>query len=242
VPLKALGFYEVSQHNRAKSVLLGAVFSAGLIASFALLGLFVVGLKGTEYQLNWGELFTKTWFRASIVTILVVMAVGTFGVFSVNVPTSVYRFTPRHDTYVGNFLFGILTAALSTPCTFGMFVGLLTWALAQPSRFVGGSLLTMVGVGMAFPYLVLSAFPELARRFPRTGPWAELVKQMMGFLLLGTAVYFARPFIEKLVRPSQNNHLASDVFWWTLFGVVAVAGVYLLVRTMKFAKRLTPRL
>ncbi|HMC67436.1 MAG TPA: protein-disulfide reductase DsbD domain-containing protein, partial [Gemmataceae bacterium] len=180
VPLKALGFYEVSQHNRAKSVLLGAVFSAGLIASFALLGLFVVGLKGTEYQLNWGELFTKTWFRASIVTILVVMAVGTFGVFSVNVPTSVYRFTPRHDTYVGNFLFGILTAALSTPCTFGMFVGLLTWALAQPSRFVGGALLTMVGVGMAFPYLVLSAFPELARRFPRTGPWAELVKQMMG--------------------------------------------------------------
>jgi thiol:disulfide interchange protein DsbD len=122
-----------------------------------------------------------------------------------------------------------------------MFVGLLAWALTQPA-VVGTALLVTVGAGMAFPYLVLSAFPELARRFPRTGPWAELVKQMMGFLLLGTAVYFARPFIEKLVSSARNRHLPSDVFWWTLFGVVAVAGVFLLVRTMKFAKRLTPRL
>ena len=27
-----------------------------------------------------------------------------FGVFTVNLPTNVYRFTPRHDTYTGNFL------------------------------------------------------------------------------------------------------------------------------------------
>ena len=42
VPLKAMGFYEVSQHNRAKSLALGLVFSLGLVASFAVLGLLVV--------------------------------------------------------------------------------------------------------------------------------------------------------------------------------------------------------
>lgn len=229
VPLKAIGFYEVSQHNRAKSVALGATFSAGLIASFAVLGLLVVVLR----VLNWGELFQQTWFRATIILILLAMAVSTFGVFTVNVPTAIYRFAPRHDTYVGNFLFGILTAALSTPCTFGMFIGVLTWALTQPS-WIGMSLITMVGVGMAFPYFLLSAFPEVARRMPRTGPWAELVKQMMSFLLLATAIYFARPFIDRF--------LSSDAFWWLLFGVVAAAGVYLVVRTLQFASRLTPRL
>lgn len=229
VPLKAVGFYEVSQHNRAKSVALGATFSAGLIASFALLGLLVVVLR----VLNWGELFQQTWFRATIILILLAMAVSTFGVFTVNVPTAIYRFAPRHDTYVGNFLFGILTAALSTPCTFGMFIGVLTWALTQPS-WIGMSLITMVGVGMAFPYFILSAFPEIARRLPRTGPWAELVKQMMAFLLLATAIYFARPFIDRF--------LSSDAFWWLLFGVVAVAAVYLVVRTLQFSTRLTPRL
>ena len=229
VPLKAVGFYEVSQHNRAKSLALGTVFSAGLIASFAVLGLLVVVLK----VLNWGELFQQTWFRAAIILILLAMAVSTFGVFTVNVPTAVYRFAPRHDTYVGNFLFGILTAALSTPCTFGMFVGVLTWALTQPA-WIGMSAITMVGVGMAFPYFLLSAFPEVARRLPRTGPWAELVKQMMAFLLLGAAIYFARPFIDRV--------LSADAFWWLLFAVVAVAGAYLVVRTLQFARRLTPRL
>jgi thiol:disulfide interchange protein len=229
VPLKAVGFYEVSQHNRAKSLALGATFSFGLIASFAVLGLLVVGLR----VLNWGELFQQLWFRGAIIVILLAMAVSTFGVFTVNAPTAIYRWTPRHDTYVGNFLFGILTAALSTPCTFGMFVGILTWALTQPS-WIGMSLITMVGVGMAFPYFLLSAVPEVARRLPRTGPWAELVKQMMAFLLLATAVYFARPFIDRL--------LSSDVFWWLLFAIVASAAIYLVVRTFQFARQLTPRL
>jgi thiol:disulfide interchange protein DsbD len=238
VPLKAVGFYEVSQHNRAKSVALGAVFSLGLIAAFATLSIFVVVLR----SLQWGELFQMMWFRVTIITVLVVMAVSTFGFFTVNVPTAMYRFTPRHDTYVGNFLFGILTAALSTPCTFGMFVGLLTVALEQRSPFVGAALVTTVGVGMAFPYFVLSAVPELARRFPRTGPWAEMVKQLMAFLLLGTAVYFARPFFQRWLHSASNEHLASDVFWWSLFAVVAAASLFLLVRTAQFARRLGPRL
>src|SRR5204863_9967441 len=96
------------------------------------------------------------------------------------------------------------------------------------------SLMMMLGVGMAFPYFVLSAFPELARRMPRTGPWAELVKEMMGFLLILSAVYFARRFIE--------GFFGEKVFWWALFGVVMAAGIYLIVRTAKFSVRVGPRL
>ncbi len=223
VPLKAIGFYEVSQHNRTRSLLYGLTFSAGLVASFAVLGLFVVVLK----TLNWGELFTIAWFRLMIIGILLAMAIGTFGLFTVNLPASVYRFSPRHDTYLGNFLFGILTALLSTPCTFGLFVGLLAWAATQPATIGVGVVIT-VGIGMASPYFILSAFPELARRFPRTGPWAELVKQLMAFLLLATAVFFAKPFIEVMI--------SSDAFWWLLFGVVSVAALFLVARTIGFTQ------
>jgi thiol:disulfide interchange protein len=229
LPLKAIGFYEVSQHNRALSLGFGAIFSLGLVMTFAALGLFVVVLR----VLNWGELFANPWFLAGIVVILAVMGLSMFGVFTVGLPTSVYRFTPRHDTYLGNFLFGILTAILSTPCTFGMFFGLLIWASRQPAA-VGLSLMIWVGVGMAFPYFVLSAFPEIARRMPRTGPWAELVKQMMGFLLILSAVYFARRFIE--------GSLGENVFWWSLWAIVAAAGLFLIVRTVHFSHRFMPRL
>jgi suppressor for copper-sensitivity B len=228
VPLKIMGFYEVSQHDRRKSVLLGAVFSAGLIASFGVLAILIVALR----VINWGGLFQETWFTITIVVVLTVMAFSLFGLFTVNLPGGLYRFTPRHDTYTGNFLFGVLTAALSTPCTFGMFVGLLTWALSQPAS-IGVGLIMTVGVGMAFPYFVLSAFPEAARNFPRTGPWAEVVKQMMGFLLLATAVYFAQPLYERFV--------SDRAFWWTLFAVIAAGGVFLIARTMLISNHARPR-
>jgi thiol:disulfide interchange protein len=204
------------------------VFSLGLVASFAVLGLLVVAL----HAFRWGELFGNTWFLLGLVVILVFMALSMFGAFTVNLPTTVYRFTPRHDTYTGNFLFGILTAALSTPCTFGMFFGLLAWALAQPV-VVGVLLMVMVGIGMAFPYLLLSAFPELARRFPRTGPWADTIKQMMGFLLLGAAAYFAGPFI--------NRALGDGKFWWVIFAIVAAAAAFLVWRTFRFSPGVAAR-
>jgi thiol:disulfide interchange protein DsbD len=228
VPLKAMGFYEVSQHNRSKSLALGLVFSFGLVASFAVLGLLVVAL----HAFRWGELFANAWFLLALVLVLAIMSLSLFGAFSVNLPAGVYRFTPRHDTYVGNFLFGILTAALSTPCTFGMFFWLLAWALAQPV-VIGVALMIVVGEGMAFPYLLLSAFPELARRFPRTGPWAETIKMMMGFLLLGTAAYFAGPFI--------NRALGADSYWWVIFAIVAAAAVFLVWRTVRFSPGLGAR-
>jgi len=228
LPLKAIGFYEVSQHNRAKSLALGLVFSLGLVASFALLGLLVIALQ----IFKWGELFSNTWFLLGLVTVLVVMGASMFGVFTVNLPTSIYRFTPRHDTYTGNFLFGILTAALSTPCTFGMFFFLLAWALAQPVA-IGVLLMIVVGMGMAFPYLLLSAFPELARRFPRSGPWAETVKQLMGFLLLGTAAYFAGPFIEKV--------LGENSYWWVVFATIVAAAIFLVWRTVNHSRTWLPR-
>jgi thiol:disulfide interchange protein DsbD len=228
LPLKIMGFYQASNNNRSRSLMLGTVFSAGLIASFGVLAICIVGLK----VFHWGDLFKNDWFTAGICIVLTVMAISTFGFFTINVPNSMYAFTPRHDTYVGNFLFGILTAALSTPCTFGMFVGLLTWSLSQPS-WLGVSVIMMVGVGMAAPYFVLSAFPEVARKFPRTGPWAEVVKQMMGFLLLATAIYFAQPFLQRF--------LSTEAFWWTLFGVVAAGGIFLIVRSIQLSRNMLPR-
>jgi thiol:disulfide interchange protein DsbD len=113
-----------------------------------------------------------------------------------------------------------------------MFVGLLAWALAQPA-VIGVALLMTVGVGMAFPYFLLSAFPQVAKNFPRTGPWAEIVKQMMGFLLLATAVYFAQPLYEKFV--------SDQAFWWTLFGVIAAGAIFLVVRSIQLSKDFAPR-
>jgi thiol:disulfide interchange protein len=42
---------------------------------------------------------------------------------------------------------------------------------------------------MSFPYLVIGAFPELARWILKPGAWMETFKQLMGFVLLFTVVF-----------------------------------------------------
>jgi thiol:disulfide interchange protein DsbD len=49
----------------------------------------------------------------------------------------------------------------------------------------------MLGLGMASPYLVLSASPRLLKLVPKPGAWMETFKQLMGFVLLATVVFLA---------------------------------------------------
>ncbi|MDB5295111.1 MAG: hypothetical protein JWO31_1094 [Phycisphaerales bacterium] len=226
LPLKAVGFYETAQHDRLRSLSFGAVFGLGVMFAFAVLGLLVVVLK----VVAWGELYSNPYFKSVMVVILSAMALNMFGLFTVNLPTRAYMFSPRHDTYFGNFLFGILTAALSTPCTFGLFVGVLLCAATLPA--IGGlALVVTVGLGMASPYVALSATPELARKFPRTGPWAELVKQLMGFMLLAVAVFFANDFLQRAV--------SEAAVWWLIFVVIAAGAAFLVARSVQYGKTAT---
>ncbi|MGA1400641.1 MAG: thioredoxin family protein, partial [Phycisphaerales bacterium] len=96
-----------------------------------------------------------------------------------------------------------------------------------------------VGVGMAFPYLVLAAFPSLVKNMPRTGPASDLIKQVMGLLLLAAAAYFAGAGLSGLmVEPPTPP---SRVYWWVVGLVAAGAGLLMLVRTFRITPRVGPR-
>lgn len=224
LPMKAWGFYEVANHNRGKSFVLGLIFAAGLVAVFLALAILILPMK----LISWGSLFSNPWFVWSLVILLVTLGFGLFGAFTTGLPESVYRFTPRHDTYSGNFAFGALTAVLATPCTAPLLPGVLLWAATKPA-VVGVTSVTLVGVGMALPYVILSLFPQLARRFPRSGPWPELFKQMLGFLMLAVAAYFA-----------GGRLLGAPAFWWVPMGVIAIACLFLIVRTAQLSQNALP--
>lgn len=224
LPLKAVGFYEAAQHDRSRAFMLGLVFSAGIVAVFALLAPLVVVFKAFA----WGDLFSYGWFVWGMVILLVFLGAGLLGGWNLSLPLGIYTFEPRHDTYSGSFFWGVLSAVLATPCTAPLLPPVLLWA-TQHSAAVGVSVVIMVGVGMALPYLVLSAVPELAKRFPRTGPWSEVFKQMMGFLLLASAAYFG-----------AGRIISGPKFWWVVTAVIGAAAVFLVVRSAQLAPRMRP--
>lgn len=224
LPIKVLGFAEVAQHNRGRTVFLASVFGLGIVSVFAVLALFILVLK----RIQWGQQFSNPWFAWGMVAVLLLLSLWLFGILNVNLPAGAYAFAPRHDTLTGNFEWGVLTAVLSTPCTGPFFPPVIAWAATQP-QVVGVLAMMMVGVGMAFPYIVLSAFPEAARRFPRVGPWSELFKQMLGFILLAFTVFFA-----------AGRFLHGGGPWWAVVPITMLAGLYLMARTVQLSKDARP--
>src|SRR5207302_215571 len=67
------------------------------------------------------------------------------------------------------------------------------------------------------------------RRFPRTGAWADLFKQMLGFMLLGFTAFFAA---GRFTTPAGQ--------WWSVVPVAVMAAFYLLARTVQLSKEARP--
>ena len=66
--------------------------------------------------------------------------------------------------------------------------GVLGWAFTQP-LLVLMVVFWAVGLGMALPYILFSIWPQLARILPRPGNWMKIFERVLGFCLLGTALY-----------------------------------------------------
>jgi thiol:disulfide interchange protein DsbD len=92
-----------------------------------------------------------------------------------------------------------------------------------------------IGGGMALPYLILSAFPNLVKRMPKAGPASELIKQVMALFMLAAAAYFLGVGISALL--SQPPNPPSKLFWWPVMGLVTAGGAWLAYRSMRLAAK-----
>jgi thiol:disulfide interchange protein DsbD len=225
IPLKIIGLAQAAQGSRAKCFALGFVMSLGVVAFWMGLGVMIATVKGFT---STNQLFQTPAFTIAVGCIIGVMAVGMAGLFTMKLPDWVYMVEAKHDSYWGSFLFGVMTAVLSTPCTAPLMGTAVAWATTQGP----GTILTVfaaVGSGMAFPYLILSANPKLIDRMPRTGPASDLIKQVMGLLLLAAAAYFIGAGVAGiLVEPPEPP---SHLYWWFVASLGGAAGGWLLLRT-----------
>ena len=188
IPIKILSL-QAHAKDPARCFFLGLVFSLGIVALYAALGVLMAGLVGGAERLDWGQHFENWWLNAIIAVVILAMGIGMMGVFEIRLPAFLSGFSPQSDSAKGSFFMGVFTAILSTPCTGPLLGATVAWTVTQPPAV---ALLTLVvmGLGMAFPYVLLTAFPKLLQKMPKAGPGSELLKQVMGILMLAVAVWF----------------------------------------------------
>jgi len=73
-----------------------------------------------------------------------------------------------------------------------------------------------LGLGMALPYVVLTANPRMLRVLPKPGPWMETFKQAMGFVLLATVIYLMISLRQDLLLFTATFlvFVAIGCWWW----------------------------
>lgn len=231
IPIKVMTLSQHAGENRAKAALLGFWMALGVVAFWAALAIPVLTLQNFTDP---SRLFGIWWLTAGIGVLIALMALGLMGMFQINLPQKIYMVNPKADSPWGSFVFGIMTAILGLPC-FGFVAGaLVPAAITQGTAFVI-ILFTSMGVGMAMPYLVLSIFPGLLKKLPKTGPASELVKQIMGLLLLAAAAYFIGSGLIALV--ASMPYLAKLLHIWIAALLGVSAGLWLIYKTFQITSK-----
>lgn len=234
IPIKIIGLAQASE-NRTRRLVLGGSMSLGVVAFWLALGVMIAGISGFTAT---NQLFQYPVFTILVGVIIAAMAVGVCGLFYVRLPQAVYRFNPGQDSLGGSFGFGIMTAVLSTPCTAPFMGAAAAWAATQnpaTTLFTFAS----IGAGMAAPYMALSIFPALVERMPRTGAASELIKQVMGLLMLAAAAYFVGVGLSALVVTPPDP--PGREYWWAVMAFGAAAGFWLVYGTIRITARTVRR-
>jgi thiol:disulfide interchange protein DsbD len=234
IPIKIAGFQRAAEHQgggRGRAFLLGLMTALGIVAFWFVIAMLISVVKVVD-SVNF--LFGHPLFQLGAAAVIGIMAVGLMGAFTIQLPQALYSINVGHDTLKGSFLFGVMTAVLGTPC-FGPFIGAaLSWATQQDNALIPLMAMTFVGIGMALPYVVLAAFPALTKKLPKAGPGSDLIKQVMGLMMIAVAVFFLGNGILALV--AEAPFMKAMIHWWVMTFLIVFASLWLLFKGIPNAR------
>jgi thiol:disulfide interchange protein DsbD len=186
------------------------IYALGILVSVWVLALLLFILKSAGQFAGWGFQFQSPAFCLFVAVVLFVLALNLFGVFEFSIPSIGGLHPPKPD-YQASFISGVITTIVASPCTAPLMGTALTVGLSQPN-LVGFGIFTSLGVGLALPFVLLSAFPFLLSFIPKPGVWMIYLKKVLGLILLACVVWLLWVFgiqtglwdLSKFTKSSQG--------------------------------------
>ena len=186
----------------------GLAYGAGVLTLFLVLAGVLVALRQAGEYVGWGMQFSDPGFVAVMVTVVFVFGLNALGVFDFEVAVQ----SDQRAGYFGSFVNGLVASIMSTPCSAPFLGSAAGFAMSAPAWQMFVIFLT-IGLGLAAPFVVFSFIPAAGKMLPRPGAWMETFKQLMGFTLMGAAVWLFGVLV------TQTSPDSSKGFLWFLFAV-----------------------
>lgn len=212
IGLKIMSFVQQAGEHPARVFFLNVAFAVGVMAVFMVLAVVAT-------RTGWGGLFQEDVFQIVMIGVVFSFALSFLGVWEIPIPglsgSSVAGKLAARDGFFGAFIKGVITTLLATPCAGPFVIPAIVWALAQPPLLTYLTFAAM-GMGLALPYLILGAFPKLVAVLPRPGNWMVTFKHLMGFAMLGAAIFLFGSLKEKFAIPTLSLALAIGMACWVI--------------------------
>jgi thiol:disulfide interchange protein len=179
--IKVTSVVQQAGEDRRKVVLHGLTYTVGVLLSFWVLGGVAIALNK-----GWGSQLQSPAFNFFLAAFFLIFALNMAGLFEIGTSAiGVGSDLQAKSGLGGSFFSGLLATVVATPCS-APFLGTALGATLSLPPSQSMLIFTLIGLGLASPFLLLSLFPGLISALPRPGAWMESFKQGMSFLLFGT--------------------------------------------------------
>ncbi|QXX81053.1 thioredoxin family protein [Providencia sp. R33] len=164
--------------------------SSGILVSFWLLALLMTLLRVGQQAVGWGIQFQNPWFIGFMVLVTALFTANLFGLFEINLGSKANTrlATAGGHGNSGHFWQGVFATLLATPCSAPFLGTAVAFALAAPMSELW-LIFTALGVGMSLPWLLIAAFPTIAKLLPKPGTWMLKLRAVLGLMMLVSSLW-----------------------------------------------------
>lgn len=247
--MKALTLVEKRGAERGEARALGLVFAAGVVGTFLVLGGLLLVLRVAGLPALWGMQLQAPLVVAGLATLMFLIGLNFLGVFEIGTSLQSVGSGVKDSGRRGAFLTGVLAVFVAAPCLAPFMTGALAFALTQPA-LASLTIFVFLGVGLAFPFVLVSFVPGLLNLLPRPGAWMTRFREILAFPMFATAIWLVWVLSAQLgsdgVLWLMLALLASSFTVWALrlggaMGRITVlAGVLLTLGALSVTARLEP--
>jgi thiol:disulfide interchange protein DsbD len=196
IPITVSYFAGQSEKQQSRRIVHGLCYVTGLALINSILGVTAALTGGLM-----GAILQHPAVLILIAVVLACFASSLFGFWEMRMPYALTQMASRsYAGYFGSLFMGATMGVVAAPCIGPFVLGLLTLVAGLKSIWLGFIFFFTLSLGLGLPLFVLALFSGQVQRLPRSGEWMIWVRKLMGWVLVGMAVYYLRALVPRNVH------------------------------------------
>lgn len=169
-------------------------YTAGVMSSFAALGIGVLALRSAGQALGWGFQLQQPIVVGALALLMFAIGLMMSGLFNWGSGfAGMGQSLTEKSGPAGDFFTGVLAVVVASPCTAPFMGSALAYAFSA-HWLLALAVFLALGFGLAAPFLLIGFMPTLAAKLPKPGAWMDTLKHWLAYPMYFTAAWLAWVF------------------------------------------------